>query len=392
MGLSFLAREGVLFRYAGEIKPPVDGAMSIIKAETLKEREGLQRYLYWTGLLFLFLSFDIFYGISTIIAALWVTYDSFRRGEKNIFLSTPVLHAFALANAERFFTDLPIDYLGGWMLLIDGLLFSYLSWNNWYPEWEWSEDGADYWQFNDRLGIFGVIYFAIGIWWAMFDVSGLLVAVIIISYGGAMVAVDPEASWRRAMGIGSSTVGGFIALVGGEDQTLSGIVMIMAGLAAFVQAAMYFQRWGVGFSEIVETEETEKEKEITIKAVIPIPKPVLSADDDAEEDEEIKDAELIDEIEEYDEDLSEPVAETSSQEDPVLDMSEMSDACTARVIDIINGVVDTGKGVKIKLNETMAEKIRQALLNTEFGGYIPMVGFDQLGRAVLSFEKDLSLS
>ena len=392
MGLSFLAREGVLFRYAGEIKPPVDGSMSIIKAETLKEREGLQRYLYWTGLLFLFLSFDIFYGISTIIAALWVTYDSFRRGEKNIFLSTPVLHAFALANAERFFTDLPIDYLGGWMLLIDGLLFSYLSWNNWYPEWEWSEDGADYWQFNDRLGIFGVIYFAIGIWWAMFDVSGLLVAVIIISYGGAMVAVDPEASWRRAMGIGSSTVGGFIALVGGEDQTLSGIVMIMAGLAAFVQAAMYFQRWGVGFSEIVETEETEKEKEITIKAVIPIPKPVLSADDDAEEDEEIKDAELIDEIEEYDEDLSEPVAETSSQEDPVLDMSEMSDACTARVIDIINGVVDTGKGVKIKLNETMAEKIRQALLNTEFGGYIPMVGFDQLGRAVLSFEKDLSLS
>ena len=86
------------------------------------------------------------------------------------------------------------------------------------------------------------------------------------------------------------------------------------------------------------------------------------------------------------------MAETSSQEDPVLDMSEMSDACTARVIDIINGVVDTGKGVKIKLNETMAEKIRQALLNTEFGGYIPMVGFDQLGRAVLSFEKDLSLS
>ena len=70
MGLSFLAREGILFRYAGEIKPPVDGSMSIIKAETLKEREGLQRYLYWTGLLFLFLSFDIFYGISTIIAAL----------------------------------------------------------------------------------------------------------------------------------------------------------------------------------------------------------------------------------------------------------------------------------------------------------------------------------
>jgi hypothetical protein len=207
-----------------------------------------------------------------------------------------------------------------------------------------------------------------------------------------MVAVDPEASWRRAMGIGSSTVGGFIALVDGQDQTLSGVVMIMAGLAAFIQAAMYFQRWGVGFSEIVETEETEEEKEITIRAVMPIPKPVLSADDDAEEDDEAKEAELIDEIEEYDEEWSEPVAETSSQEDSVLDMSEMSDACTARVIDIINGVVDTGKGVKIKLNETMAEKIRQALLNTEFDGYIPMVGFDQLGRAVLSFEKDLSLS
>lgn len=390
MWLSFLAREGILFKYADKIKPPDDGTTSIIKAETLKGREDLQRYLYWTGLLFLFLSFDIFYGISTIIAALWVTYDSLRRGEKSIFLSTPILHAFALANAERFFTDLPIEYLGGWTMLIGGLLFSYLSWSKWYPKWEWSEDGAEYWQFNDRLGIFGVIYFAIGIWWAMFAVSGLLIAVIIIAYGGAMVAVDPEATWRRVMGIVSSTLGGFIALVDGQDQTLSGIVMIMAGLAAFIQAAMYFQRWGVGFSEIVETEETEEEKEITIKAVIPIPKPILSADD---YDGEAKEAELIDDLKMLiAKQTPEPVAEASNQEASVLDMSNMSDACTARVIDIVNGVVDTGKGVKIKLNETMAEKIRQALLNTEFGGYIPMVGFDQLGRAVLSFEKDLSLS
>ena len=244
------------------------------------------------------------------------------------------------------------------------------------------------------MGMLGVIYFCIGIWWAGFDFSTLLVALIIILFGGAMVAIDPESAWRRAMGVASSTLGGVVALVGDHDQTLGGIVLIIAGLAAFIQAVMYFQRWGVGMGQIsveegqVVAEEMDipppvkSEKSEESESSISAPKTPSIAEsktEDVEEDEEDSQSpRLIPDVEE--------VPETEG----VLDMSEMSPECSAAVIDLMNGLVDSGQGYKIQLNESMANKIRSALLTTDFSGFIPRVNFDNMGRAILSFEADAS--
>jgi hypothetical protein len=232
-----------------------------------------------------------------------------------------------------------------------------------------------------------------------------MVALIIIVYGGSMVAIDPESAWRRAMGIASSTVGGFIALVD-PDTTMGGIVMILAGLAAFIQAAMYFQRWGVGMGEItseggpeilaapvVDEEEPIEEEPIESEAIV--------ESEESAVEEELTDDEMDDMLDEFEEELEEesipeptltPDEDDTPAGEEVLDMSEMSNECTAQVIDLMNGLVDV-KGVgKVKLNDSMATKIRSALLNTDFSGYIPKVDFDQNGRAVLSFAPDSSLS
>ena len=406
MLLSLLARNQSLFMYVESVEftEEMEGSRHLMKHHTSADRDYVQRYLYWSGLVLFFLSFDVFYGVSSILAAAWMTYDSYKTGSKKVFLITPVFHALALANVERM-TDwnIGIQYYGGWMLVIDGIIFSLLSWKQWYPQWEWSEDGAEYWRWNDQMGMLGVVFFSIGVCWSTFDFSALMVALIIIVFGGSMVAIDPESAWRRAMGIASSTVGGFIALVD-DDTTMGGIIMILAGLAAFIQAAMYFQRWGVGMGEIVSEDEPE------ILAA-----PVVDDEEEVEEDkslfsmakgdlEELQ-SELEEEIEEMfdefeDEEEDEPIPEPTltpdeddePAEEEILDMSGMSNECTAQVIDLMNGLVDV-KGVgKIKLNDSMATKIRSALLNTDFSGYIPKVNFDQNGRAVLSFDPDPSSS
>ena len=408
MLFSMLARNKSLFMYVETVAftEEMEGSRNLMKHKTSADREYVQRYLYWSGLALFFLSFDVLYGISSVLAAIWVTYDSYKTGSKKIFLITPLFHALALANVERIATwDLGIHHIGGWVLVIDGIIFSLLSWKQWYPQWEWSEDGVEYWRWNDQMGMLGVVFFSIGVWWSTFDFSALMVALIIIVYGGSMVAIDPESAWRRAMGIASSTVGGFIALVD-PDTTMGGIVMILAGLAAFIQAAMYFQRWGVGMGEItseggpeilaapvVDEEEPIEEEPIESEAIV--------ESEESAVEEELTDDEMDDMLDEFEEELEEesipeptltPDEDDTPAGEEVLDMSEMSNECTAQVIDLMNGLVDV-KGVgKVKLNDSMATKIRSALLNTDFSGYIPKVDFDQNGRAVLSFAPDSSLS
>ncbi len=245
------------------------------------------------------------------------------------------------------------------------------------------------------MGMLGVIYVCIGIWCAGFDFSTLLVALIIILFGGAMVAIDPESAWRRAMGVASSTLGGIVALVGDHNQTLGGIVLIIAGLAAFIQAVMYFQRWGVGMGQI-----SVEEGQVVAEAM-DIPPPVTSEESESSSTSSKTSSiaesktEDGDEDEEEDEDDSQsprliPDVEEAPETEGVLDMSEMSPQCSAAVIDLMNGLVDSGQGYKIQLNESMANKIRSALLTTDFSGFIPRVNFDNMGRAVLSFEADAS--
>ena len=399
MLFSLMARNGSMFKFSFPVVDTRDGPRNLLFYSTNQDRELIQKYMYGTGLILLFLSFDIYYGISTVLAATWVTYDSYKNGERNLFLFSPLLHVIALVNVERMTDTISVfgqdvTGYGGWILVMWGIAFSTLAWKQWYPEWGWSEDGSDYWEWNDRMGMLGVIYFCIGIWWAGFDFSTLLVALIIILFGGAMVAIDPESAWRRAMGVASSTLGGVVALVGDHDQTLGGIVLIIAGLAAFIQAVMYFQRWGVGMGQIsveegqVVAEEMDipppvkSEKSEESESSISAPKTPSIAEsktEDVEEDEEDSQSpRLIPDVEE--------VPETEG----VLDMSEMSPECSAAVIDLMNGLVDSGQGYKIQLNESMANKIRSALLTTDFSGFIPRVNFDNMGRAILSFEADAS--
>ena len=402
MIFSLMARNGTMFKFSKPVVESEEGSGDSMKSpfsySTTEDRRMIQKYLYGSGLILLFLSFDIYYGLSTVLAATWVTYDSYKNSERNMFLFSPLLHVIALANVERMTDTITlfgqdVTGYGGWILVLWGLAFSILSWKQWYPDWGWSEDGSDYWEWNDRMGMLGVVYFCIGIWWAGFDFSTLLVALIIILFGGAMVAIDPESAWRRAMGVASSTLGGIVALVGDHDQTLGGIVLIIAGLAAFIQAVMYFQRWGVGMGQI-----SVEEGQIVAKAM-EIPPPVKSEKPEKAETRKssrktsIAESKAEDGDEDEDDSQSPrliPDAEEVPEAEAVLDMSDMSPECSTAVIDLMNGLVDSGQGYKIQLNESMANKIRSALLTTDFSGFIPRVNFDNMGRAILSFEADKS--
>ena len=346
---------------------------SMIRCATEEGREKLSAALRIWGMAFLLLSFDEIYGLSTLFVALWVTWEAWDKKERTLFLLTPALHAIALWNIERV-AEIQGNDLAGWLLIIEGSVMSYLSAIKWYPKWDWSEDGEDYWKWNDMMIVFGATYGVIGIIWALWDLTDIGAALLIILYCGMQAAADFENSWRRITSLVGTSMGTFLVLFADVDSTFAGIALIVGGLAAFAQAVLYFRIWGVDEGSVkaeigTKTEPGEMAKEYTEE---------FSSE---EADGEIEETEL-DESDEYsllEEELSEDDAEMDDEiEEPV---SEIEDPIAQE-----HGRVSTTLGFDIDLPPDVLDNIRQSLEQTDTEGFIPVVGFDQFGRIILSFE------
>jgi hypothetical protein len=169
-------------------------------------------------------------------------------------------------------------------------------------------------------------------------------------------------------------MGTFLVLFADVDSTFAGIALIVGGLAAFAQAVLYFRIWGVDEGSVkaeigTKTEPGEMAKEYTEE---------FSSE---EADGEIEETEL-DESDEYsllEEELSEDDAEMDDEIEE--SVSEIEEAIAQE-----HGRVSTTLGFDIDLPPEVLSNIRQSLEQTDTEGFIPVVGFDQFGRIILSFE------
>jgi hypothetical protein len=113
----------------------------------------------------------------------------------------------------------------------------------------------------------------------------------------------------------------------------------------------------------------------------------VSEEDELTEDSEtVAEAIVLDEIDEYsqlEEELREEDADTVGelevQADTVGEVQDIQEV-------LESGRVSTTMGFDIDLPPEVLENIKQSLAQTDAEGFRPVVGFDQFGRIILSFE------
>jgi len=393
--------KGLLFKWAKEVVSIEDlnqGLMtnvagtaifskqpSMIRCATEEGREKLSAALRIWGMVFLLLSFDEVYGLSTLFVALWVTWEAWDKKDRTLLLLTPALHAIALWNIERV-AEIQGNDLAGWLLIIEGSVMSYLAAIKWYPNWDWSEDGEDYWKWNDMMIIFGATYGVVGIIWALWDLTDIGAALLIILYCGMQAAADFENSWRRITSLVGTSLGTFLVLFTDVDSTFAGIALIVGGLAAFAQAVLYFRIWGVDEGAVKaelaaphepEVQAKDYSEEITEVSEEEVPGDESEVDIEvAELVESDEDSQLEEELREEDADT---VGELEVQADTVGEVQDIQEV-------LESGRVSTTMGFDIDLPPEVLENIKQSLAQTDTEGFTPVVGFDQFGRIILSFE------
>ena len=204
---------------------------------------------------------------------------------------------------------------------------SYLSAIKWYPNWDWSEDGEDYWKWNDMMIVFGASYGVVGIIWALWDLTDIGSALLIILYCGMQAAADFENSWRRITSLVGTSVGTFLVLFADVDSTFAGIALIVGGLAAFAQAVLYFRIWGVDEGDV--------------KAELAAPhEPEAQAKDHSEEITEVSEEEVLTED-------SEAVAEVMEL-DEIDEYSQLEEELREDDADAVGEVQETSGRIATK--------------------------------------------
>jgi len=382
------ANKGLLYRWAketitaAELNEGADTNLlgmeklpSLLRCATQEGRDKLENYLRLWGMALLLFSFDEVYGLSTLFVAIWVTWEAWVKQERTLFLLTPMLHAIALWNIERV-AEIQGNELAGWLLILEGAILSYLSAIKWYPDWNWSEDGDEYWHWNDMLGIFGATYGVVGILWALWDLTDIGASLLIILYCGMQAAADFETTWRRITSLVGTSLGTFLVFFSDVGTTFAGISLIVGGLAAFAQAVLYFRVWGIEEGTLkLETVSTQvstitaesSEEEIEVKEKM---EPVIESSQVEDDD--------TDEIEDFLDSLED---ETSGDGD----LDEGQDDDVAIPTAILNRVT-TSQGFDIELPPQVMQNILQTLENTDTEGFQPVIGFDQFGRIIMNFE------
>mgnify|MGYP001159664800 CR=1 FL=1 len=338
---------------------------SMIRCATQEGRDKLSQKLKLAGMVLLLCAFEEIYGLPTLFVALWVTWEAWNKQDRTLFLLTPLMHSIAMWNIGRVAGIQDYD-LAGWLLIVEGSILTYLSISKWYPDWNWNENGDDYWKWNDMMGVFGAAYGVAGILWTLWDLSEIGSAMLIIIYCGMQAASDFENSWRRVTSMIGTSLGTLLVLFSSVETTFKGIALIVGGLAAFAQAVLYFRLWGVDDEnlkvsttqvEVIEiVNETEPPKED-----VEIPEPVTEEDD---LDEFVEELELEDELE-SEEVVTEEVESEESR-------------------------VSTDRGFEIELPPNVLGNILTALENTDTEGFTPVLGFDQAGQIILNFEPSSS--
>ncbi|MGY8754281.1 MAG: hypothetical protein ACKVIR_01190 [Candidatus Poseidoniales archaeon] len=254
MAINRMADNGILFKWADS---PVDSTDQVASSFILKSVQGREKLVevmrYWT-LICLTMSWTAFYGIGTLVGAIWVTWEVFVNGHKRALLGMPLLHAMAVWNMmdQLDSTEVSQDAVVGTVMILYGLLMTIIASK---PELAWSwktfdwNDESDYYSWIDTVGMFAVGYFLIGLAWAIgeLEIDALMWVMWTLYLSGISIQGfrdETETPWRRGIGSFGVIFSLFMLSTTFQDELYSYVTWMLLGIIAFGFGILYMQRMG----------------------------------------------------------------------------------------------------------------------------------------------------
>ena len=359
MALNRFADNGLLFKWADEADDLPDAIASNFVLKSIQGREKMVEVMrYWT-LICLTLSWTAFYGIGTMVGAIWVTWEVFINGHKRALLAMPLLHAMAVWNMMEQFdaSALSQDIVVGIVMILYGLLMTIIASK---PELAWSwdsfqwDDEADYYSWIDSVGMFAIGYFLTGLSWAIgeLEIDALMWVMWALYLSGIAVQGfrdETETPWRRGIGSFGVIFSLFMLSTTFEDELYAYVVWMLLGIIAFGFGMLYMQRMG---------------ESSTVFDQVPIQEDVVYMPPAEEVTEQVEVIEQVEVLEEPEEDIVELIPQ------PVVKKMLTPD------------------DYDVALHPSMIHAIIANLNATPHEGYRPIVSIMQNGNLKIDFVKN----
>jgi len=403
--LNQMASKELLYKWSPEVNSDSSAVDTLMDLRSIEGRVQMENYTRILGIICLTLSWSTIFGIGTVIGAVWITRETFSKGQKYALLALPLLYSFAAGNLISQLEIVSESMEGtivGLILVAGGISMTYLA-SKTEVVWSWGifdwEDETEYFSWIDRVGIIAIVYFLSGVGWIVsLNFSNNAENITLFSIWAAYligVAIqgfrdETETPWRRGVGSFGSLFSIFMLSLSIETELFRYVLWMLLGIVAFGFGILYMNRMGDG-TMVFETQTETQEPQYMIPQPqiqeVPAAMPVKeTVEDISEEDEESTDDEFESELEkafgEMEEVKQEPVVEEEVKKlptaKPVVRAPEQPLATPSTVLPPL---------FDVKLDQTVRAVILQRIAMTPHIGFRPVVNVQKNGNINLTFEK-----
>jgi len=396
--LNQLSSSGLLYKWSQEINPNGANIDNPLDLSTQEGRVQMDNYTRILGILCLTLSWSTVYGIGTVIGSLWITRETFTKGQKYALLALPLLYCFAIGNLISqldIVSDSFENSVIGLILVTGGMWMTYLASKS-EIVWSWSifewDDETEYFAWIDRVGMIAIAYFLIGAAWligvaewsnnaeeiTLFSIW----AVYLIGIAIQGFRDETETPWRRGIGSFGSLFSIFMLSLAIDTEIFRYMLWMLLGIVAFGFGILYMNRLGEG-TMIFEEQQVAQVPQVVIPQVKPV---VETIEEPVQETKEEETAVIEDE---FDAELEQTLEEIENPVEP-----EVKKLPTAKPIEnapqkqefVMPAPVKQSL-FDIKLDPTVMAIIQQRIAMTPHIGFRPVVNVQKNGNINLIFEK-----
>ena len=393
--LNQMSSSGILYRWSSEDDLKSEVLDKIMDLSSAEGRAQMDSYLRSLGILCLTLSWSTLYGIGTLIGAVWITRETFSKGQKYALIALPLLYSFAIGNLISQLdvtSDIVESTVVGMVLVIGGLSMTYLA-SKTEIVWSWSifdwNNEIEYFDWLDRVGIIAIAYFLIGVGWiigvaewanraeeiTLFSIW----AVYLIGIAIQGFREETETPWRRGLGSFGSLFSIFMLSLAIETELFRYVLWMLLGIVAFGFGILYMNRMGEG-SIVYDSQSTIQHSQ----AVIPQARPVQAVQ--VQEKQIVQPQQEVDSFdEEFDAELEKTFSEVEEQKVTKLPTAKPVQKSQQQGM-VIPAPVKQSM-FDIQLDPSVLAIIQQRIAMTPHIGFRPVVTVQKNGNVNLTFEK-----
>jgi len=385
--LAIAARNELLLKFA---KPADETAVgnSVFSTNTTAGREMMYDHFQRLAVIGLLLSWDVYYGIGTMIGAIWITWEVFKFGQRNALLIMPLIQLLAIWNTANHLNIEFFDYnTFGYLLLAIGVGMTFISAK---PEislswkyFDFEKDSPEFNQWLERAGMIGMGYTLLGagmafadadLWQAMWAFCAIYLGAI----GVIGFRDESAAGWKRGFGAFGSIACTFFLALTMESATYRALTFVLIGMVAFGFGILYMYRAGDEEGTVFTQEVVVQEGEIYAQPPKAIEQIVTQKQKKLDIPEPVTKESLIEE--EQTEDDSEIIEEEQTEDD-----SKIVEEEQVEQLQSLEGIT-TEEGWIVDLPSDIISNIRNAIASTPHQGFTPVIGFSPTGQVFLDFK------